>query len=369
MNTIGNLLTNLRTLLCCVRETMGYALIFLWAIFCPKAVLAAKLLAVESQLAVCKQQIASKKHPRPRFTAGFRLLWVVLSKSLDKWEDLVHLMQPATVRKWHTTTFRYFWRWKSRRKGGRPPISKEMQNLIYKLSKENPLWSAERIRDTLVLLQYDPPCDDTIRKYMYKPRKPRKRSTTWLPFLRNHLDMSWAIDFFTVTTINFATYYVFLVFDHGRRRVIHFAVTRNPFMNWVIQQLREAMPFGLQPKYLFRDNDGIYGNGVRAFLDSCGIEEVRTAYRSPWQNPFVERYIGTLRREMLDHVIVLSQRHLERLLREFIEDYYHIARPHQGLNGDTPVSQIKRPQILGPSKLISVPVLGGLHHRYVRVAA
>ena len=140
---------------------------------CPRAILAAKLLAAESQLAVCKHRIRQKKDPRPRFTAGFRLLWVVLSKSLDKWEDIVHLMQPATVKKWHTTAFRYFWRWKSRRKGG-------------------------------------------------------------------------AIDFFTVTTINFYTLYVFLVFDHGRRKVIHFAITRNPFMNWVIQQLREAMPFGLQ---------------------------------------------------------------------------------------------------------------------------
>ena len=140
-------------------------------------------------------------------------------------------------------------------------------------------------------------------------------------------------------------------------------------MNWVIQQLRESMPFGLQPKYLFRDNDGIYGNGVRAFLDSCGIEEVRTAYRSPWQNPFVERYIGTLRRELLDHVIVFGQSHLERLLQEFIEDYYHIARPHQGLDGDTPISQTKQPQISGPNKLISIPVLGGLHHKYIRVAA
>ena len=296
MNTIRNLLTILCNLLVFACETFQYALIFLWAIFYPKAVLVAKLLAVESQLAVCKQQIASKKHPRPRFTAGFRLLWIVLSKSLDKWEDLVHLMQPATVRKWHTTAFRYFWRWKSRRKGGRPPISKEMQDLIYKLSKENPLRSPERIRDTLVLLQYDPPCDDTIRKYMYKPRKPRKRSTTWLPFLRNHLDVSWAIDFFTVTTINFATLYVFLVFDHGRRKVKHFAITRNPFMNWVIQQLRESMPFGLQPKYLFRDNDGIYGNGVRAFLESCGIKEVRTAYRSPWQNPFAMNSRSSLSR-------------------------------------------------------------------------
>ncbi len=159
------------------------------------AALAAKLLAVESQLAACKQRIDSKKRRRPRFTTSFRLLWVVLSKFLDKWEDLACLMQSATVKKWHTTAFRYFWRWKSRRKGGRPPISKEMRNLIYKLSKENPLWSAERIRDTLLLLNYDPPCNDTICKYMYKPRK---RSTTWLSFLRNHLDISWAIDFFTV---------------------------------------------------------------------------------------------------------------------------------------------------------------------------
>jgi putative transposase len=278
-------------------------------------------------------------------------------------------MQPATVKNWNTTAFRYFWRWKSRRKGGRPQISKEMQNLIYRLSKENPLWSPERIKDTLILLQYDPPCEDTIRKYMFKPRKPRKKSTTWLPFLRNHLEASWAIDFFTVTTINFATLYVFLVFDHGRRRVIHFAITRYPAMKWVVQQLRESMPFGVQPEYLFRDNDGIFGNGVQAFLENCGITEVCTAYRSPWQNPFVERFIGTLRREMLDHVIVLSQGHLVRLLLEFIKEYYHVARPHQGLDCDTPIPQTKRPEISGPSKLISIPVLGGLHHRYIRVAA
>lgn len=129
------------------------------------------------------------------------------------------------------------------------------------------------------------------------------------------------------------------------------------------------MPFGLQPKYLFRDNDGIYGNGVRAFLESCGITEVRTTYRSSWQNPIVERFIGTLRREMLDHVIVLSQSHLEWLLQEFIEDYYHVARPHQALDGDTAIPQTRHPEISGPSKLISIPVLGGLHHRYVRVAA
>ena len=367
MNAIRSLLLNIRSILACAGDLALYALTFLWAILCPKAVLAARLLAAESQLSACKHAIVSKKQPRPRFTPGFRLLWVILSKCLDRWEDLAHLMQPATVKKWHTRAFRHFWRWKSCRKGGRPPISRQMQSLIYQMSKENPLWSAERIRDTLILLQYDSPCEDTIRKYMYKSRKPRKRSTTWLPFLRSHMDVSWAIDFFTVTTFNFTTLYVFLVLDHGRREVLHWAVTRHPYMNWVIQQLRESMPFGLQPKYLFRDNDGIYGNGVRAFLDSCGIEEVRTAYRSPWQNPFVERFIGTLRRELLDHVIVLSQSHLERLLQAYINEYYHVARPHQGLGGDTPLPHRTPGKTSG--ELVSTPVLGGLHHVYVRIAA
>ena len=130
------------------------------------------------------------------------------------------------------------------------------------------------------------------------------------------------------------------------------------------------MPYGQQPRFLFRDNDGIYGGGVRDFLDSCGIEEGRTAYRCPWQNPFVERSVGTLRRELLDHVIVFGQGHLERLVREFIQDYYHLARPHQGLDGETPIPQPKTDSsITGPTKVISTAILGGLHHRYQRVAA
>ena len=156
---------------------------------------------------------------------------------------------------------------------------------------------------------------------------------------------------------------------HGRRRVIHFATTYNPSMEWVIQQLREATPFGRQPKYMFRDNDGIYGHGVWAFLSSCGIEEIRTAYRSPWQNPYVERFIGTLRRELLDHVIVFSENHLKRLLKEYIQEYYHLARPHQGLDGDTPLPSNKPMRKEHPTKLVSIPICGGLHHRYERVAA
>jgi putative transposase len=168
-------------------------------------------------------------------------------------------MKPATVKRWHRQGYRLWWRWKSRKRG-RPALCQKMQALIRRLSRENPLWSAERIRDALVLLGYPPTCDDAVRKYVVRPRKPRQPSTTWLPFLRNHVDVSWAIDFFTVTMISFSRVYVFLVFEHGRRRVIHLATTHRPTMEGVIQQLRNAMPFGEQPRYLFRDNDGIYGH-------------------------------------------------------------------------------------------------------------
>ncbi|MCY3019605.1 MAG: integrase core domain-containing protein, partial [Planctomycetota bacterium] len=180
---------------------------------------------------------------------------------------------------------------------------------------------------------------------------------------------SWAIDFFTVPTLTFDTLYVFVVLEHGRRRALHWAITPTPSMAWVVRQLREAMPYDIQPRYLFRDNDGLYGHGVRAFLDSCGIEEVRTAFRSPWQTPLIERYVGTLRKELLDHVIVLNERHLVRLMAEFVERYYHTDRPHQGLEGDTPVSHAKPPVFSGSTKLVATPVLAGLHHTYRRVAA
>ena len=346
-----------------VWELVRYALRFGWALLLPKIVLAARALAAESQLAVELNRPGGGKKRRRQVTPAFRLLWVVLSKLVDGWEGLAHLMKPETVKRWHTRAFRLFWRWRSR--PGRPPLCSETQQLIRRLSRDNPLWGPDRIRDTLLLLGFDAPCAETIRKYMVKPRKPRPPSTTWLPFLRNHLDVSWAMDFFTVTTLGFQVLYVFLIFGHARRQVLHLAITPHPTMEWVIQQLREATPFGKQPRYLFRDNDGIFGYGVRAFLESCGTREVRTGYRSPWQNPYVERMIGTLRRELLDHVIVLNQRHLERLLREYLEQYYHTARPHQGLGGETPAQE----SMTGEGELLSLPVVGGIHHRYLRRAA
>jgi transposase InsO family protein len=356
------------TLIWNCRILMSFALTYVSTLFSPRLRVAARLLAAESQLAVLKHRIDQEIEPKPRFSPAFRLLWMLLCRFWPDWRDAAHLMKPATVVKWHRQGFRLFWRWKTSKRG-RPNIDKDMRQLIRQLSNENELWSAERIHDHLVLLGFNPPHPDTIRKYMVKPSRPRKPSQTWLTFLRNHLHESWAIDFCTVPTATFSVLYVFVVLEHGRRRVCHFNVTRFPTMGWIIQQLREAMPDGRQPRFMFRDNDRVYGNGVTSFLEACGVEEIRTAYRSPWQNPFVERFFGTLRRELLNHIIPFNDRHLYRLVEEFVEKYYHSERPHQGLGGDTPVPHQPHAPPIHSNKLISIPILGGLHHRYKRLAA
>ena len=203
MKTLLRLLECFTEALHAIAGLTRYVGMFVVALFSPNVVLAARVVALQSQLAACCGRIDQKKAPRPKFTQDFRLLWIILSKTMRGWEDLAHLMRPATVVKWHRTAYRMFWRWKWG--PGRPPISAEIQALIRRLSRENPIWSADRIHDTLAQLGYTPPDADTIRKYMVRPRKPRRPSTTWLPFLRNHLDVSWAIDLFTVVTLNFRT--------------------------------------------------------------------------------------------------------------------------------------------------------------------
>ncbi|MHC4944427.1 MAG: transposase [Planctomycetota bacterium] len=350
------------------RQLFGYIRFFIIALLSPRAKLAARLLASESQLAIYTHRISQKKEPRPSFSPAFRFLWATLSRYWSGWRSAAHLMQPATVLKWHRQGFRLYWRWKFRKRG-RPKVDADMRKLIKQLSTENRLWSAERIHDHLVLLGFDPPNPDTIRKYMVKPDPSRGSSQTWLTFIRNHLHESWAIDFCTVPTLAFKVLYVFVILDHSKRQVLHFNITRYPCMDWVILQLKDAMPFDRQPRFLFRDNDGIYGNGVGAFLTMCGIEEVRTAYHSPWQNPFVERFFGTLRRELLNHIVPINEKHCYRLIKEYIEDYYHPERPHMGLDGDTPVPHPRPAKSSLGSELHAIPILGGLHHKYQRAAA
>jgi putative transposase len=224
-------------------------------------------------------------------------------------------------------------------------------------------WGAPRIHGELRKLGIDI-SQASVSKYMFRHRKPP--SQTWRTFLEYHTDYIAGIDFFTVPTATFRILYVFIVLSHDRRHIVHFNVTAHPTAQWTAQQLVEAFPFDSTPRYLLRDRDTIYGEKVRRRIKSLGIEEVITAPRSPWQNPFCERVIGSIRRECLDHVIVLNERHLRRIVREYIS-YYHTCRTHLSLNKDPPETRAIQPPELG--NVVAFPHIGGLHHRYKRIAA
>jgi transposase InsO family protein len=247
---------------------------------------------------------------------------------------------------------------------GRPPLDKELRDLIGRMARENPTWGAPRIRAELRLLGHDV-AEATVAKYLKRSRPSKPPSQTWRTFLTNHVGTLASMDFFVVPTVTFRLLYVFVLLRHQRRYVVHFNVTTAPTAAWVAQQLRQAFPFETAPRYLIRDRDGIYGDEVRRCLRSLGIEEVVTAPRSPWQNPYCERMIGSLRRECLDQVIVLNERHLRRLLSSFL-DYYHRSRPHMGLGHNAPEPRAMEPPESG--RIVAEPTVGGLHHRYRRCA-
>jgi transposase InsO family protein len=204
----------------------------------------------------------------------------------------------------------------------------------------------------------------TVSRYI--PHRTKPRSQTWRAFLRNHTQDLVSIDFFVVPTATFRVLYVFLVLEHDRRRILHFNVTEGPSAQWTGQQLVNAFPYDSAPKYLIRDRDKIYGAAFVRRFRAIGIQQVLTAPRSPWQNAFCERVIGTLRRECLDHVIVLGERHLRRILREYLE-YYHESRTHLALDKDAP--ELRKREPMDEGKVIAIPMVGGLHHRYSRCAA
>jgi transposase InsO family protein len=266
--------------------------------------------------------------------------------------------------RWHREGFRRYWRWKSQRRGaGRPPIDTEISKLILEMQSANVGWGAPRIHGELLKLGIEI-SQATVSKYMAHQRK--QPSQTWRTFLDNHVTDLASIDFFTVPTATFRILYVFIVLSHDRRRIVHFNVAEHPTAQWTAQQLVEAFPFDSAPRYLLRDRDGIYGETVRQRIKSLGIEDVITAPRSPWQNPFVERVIGSMRRGCLDHVIVFNEQHLRRILREYF-NYYHTCRTHLSLNKDPPETRVVEPLELG--NVAAFPCVGGLHHRYTRIAA
>lgn len=324
----------------------------------PRSALVLENLALRHQLAVLLRSAR-----RPRLQQSDRMFWAWLSRIWSGWRSSLFIVKPETVIRWHNQGFKLYWRWLSRpRRTGRPKIPLELRELIRQMSCDNPTWGVPRIQDELALLGIHV-AESTIRKYRIHGKKPP--SQTWRSFLKNHVKDIAAIDFFTVHTISFRVLYCLIVLRHDRRRLVHFNVTAHPTAAWTAQQIIEAFPVDEAPKHLLRDRDGIYGKCFQQRLKHMGIKDVVIAPRSPWQNPFAERVIGSIRRECLDHVILLSEAHLIRILTEYI-DYYHTARPHQSLDHNAPIPRSVQPSEQG--RVVAEPVLGGLHHRYRRAA-
>ena len=326
--------------------------------FRSRASLELELVALRHQLIVLRRQ----RPRRLRFHSADRLLWVCLYRVWPRVLDALVLVKPATVVKWHRQGFRIYWRWRSRRPG-RPKTSAEIRALIRQMSRANPLWGAPRIHGELLKLGIDV-SQATVGRYL--PRRPKAPSPTWRSFLRNHMTVIAAVDMFVVATATFKLLYAVIVLSHHRRRVIHFEVTQNPTQAWLAQQITEAFPWDTAPRYLLRDRDTSYGFCFQNRVRAMGIEEVLTAPRSPWQNPYVERIIGSLRRDYLDHVIIFNETHLRRVLSCYFR-YYHRSRTHLLINKDCPDPRSIQPPSAG--KIVAFPEVGGLHHRYERRAA
>ena len=292
-------------------------------------------LALENAALRQQLNVLRRNAKRPRLHDNDRLFWVLISRLFDERREHLVLVKPETVVRWHRQGFRYYWRWKSRANPGRPPVPMEVIHLIRRMSIENVSWGAPRIRSELALLGHDV-AESTVAKYLAK-RKNREPSQGWRTFLANHIRAAAACDFFTVPTLTFQLLYVFVVLSHDRRRILHVNVTRHPTAAWTAQQLTEAFPGDAPiPRLLHRDRDSIYGDIVRERIAALGMEEVVNSKQSPWQNPFVERAIGSIRRECTDHVIALGEGHLRTVLREYVE-YYNRSRCHMAPDGNAPI--------------------------------
>ncbi|TFE04224.1 transposase [Jeotgalibacillus salarius] len=315
------------------------------------------------------------KSPKRQQNIVFKQLWVILSKIVPTWKDHLFNVQPETVIRWHRTAFKIYWRRKSK-KMGRPLISIETILLIEKLHKENPTLSSEKLHEQIKLRGViNTPAPNTIAKYIKnmanQPKPPSKKQIqSWNTFIKNHLSVTWAVDFFTIPTFNFKILHVLVIIHHQTRRIIHFNVTTNPDAEWVVQQFRHATPYGERPTYLIHDNDPLFrSNKCQRFLQTSGIQSKKTAYKSPWQNAYVERAIGTIKRECTNHIIPINEKHIHHLLHDYISNYYNTDRTHQGIGGQTPIPTPKHvPVKEGDLKLKATPVMNGLYHTYKRIA-
>ena len=274
---------------------------------------------------------------------------------------MIVIVKPETVLRWHRKGFKMYWRWKSRT--GRPTINWELIKLIRQFHKENPLWSPQRIQSELAKLGYDV-SEKTVARYIRKNNPDNSKRQSWMTFLRNHAKYIVGIDSLVVRNIYFKAIYVFVAISHERRKIIHFSITSKPHSQWAIQQLRETFAFDQTTKYVIRDNDSIYSDEFKRHIKRFGLKDKPTDYRCPWQNPIAERVIGTLRRECLDHIIIINEKHLHDILHEYINGYYNISRTHLSLDKDSPEHRPTQSH----GQIISSSILGGLHHTYSRVA-
>jgi transposase InsO family protein len=288
-----------------------------------------------------------------------RLVFVWLYRLCPTVVDAVAIIRPETLIRWHRRGFRAFWRWKSRSRGGRPAVPTEIRELIREMSRANWLWGAPRIHGELLKLGIEV-AESTVAKYMVK--RPRRPGQSWATFLRNHADGIAVVDLFVVPRIDFKLLYGLVILGHGRRRLIRYAVTTHPTAEWIARQIVEAFPWDEVPEYLVRDRDAVYGEVVKRRLRGLGIRDRPTAPHSPWQNAYVERLFGSIRRECIDHVIVFGETHLHCIMSAYAS-YYNQARTHVALGKDAPIGR----SIERFGHIIAEPVVAGLHHRYARI--
>jgi len=314
----------------------------------------AEILYLRQQLIVLKRTAPA----RPKLKTIDRLIFVCLYRLFPSLLDASIIFRPETLLRWHRTGFRLFWHWKSRRRAGRPALSADIRSIVRRISRENPLWGAPRIHGELLKLGLEI-AQSTVAKYMVRRRRPPAQG--WKTFLRNHTPHIAAIDMFVVPTIGFGLLYGLVIIRLERRHLVWINVTANPSAEWIARQITESFPWDQAPQYLIRDRDASYGHAVTRRLAAMGIRDRPTAPRSPWQNGHTERLIGSIRRECLDHVLVLGQAHLCRILRAYA-DYYNRVRTHLALRKDTPLG---RP-VQATGSIMTIPFLGGLHHQYAR---
>jgi transposase InsO family protein len=297
--------------------------------------------------------------PRLRLRGSDRALLVWMTRLWPNLLGAAQVVQPETILRWHRSGFKAFWRWKSRKRAGRPKIDRGLRDLIRRMSRENALWGASRIHGELLMIGFQV-AQSTVSKYMVRCQNPP--SQTWKTFLQNHAEAIAAIDMCVVPTLTFDLLFAFLVLGHGRRQLLWFEVTRHPTAEWLARQITEAFPWTSAPAYLVRDNDGAYGHVFTSRVRATDIRDRPISPRSPWQNGHMERLIGTVRRECLDRMLIFGESHLRRILASYAA-YYNQARTHLALQKDAPLHRaVQRSGVI-----VAIPILAGLHHQYVRI--